>query len=59
MIIEESEFKGNKTLVLKKTAEDNYPFSFGLTKAKMIVEAIDDIKAFIAKYDVPKPEHNG
>ena len=51
MHVEESEFKGNKVLVLRNQADDKYPFSFGLQKAKMILEAIDDIKAFVAKND--------
>ena len=51
MHIEESEFKGNKVLVLRNQADDKYPFTFGLAKAKMILEAIDDIKAFVAKND--------
>ncbi len=50
-MIEESEFKGNKMIVLKKTAEDKFPFQFGLTKAKLIVENIEGIKEFIAKHD--------
>ena len=43
---EYSEFKGNKMIVLKRTAEDNYPFSFGKNKAKLIVENFDAIKKF-------------
>lgn len=50
-MIEESEFKGNKMLVLKKTAEDKWPFQFGLTKAKLILENVEGIKEFVAKYD--------
>ncbi len=46
MAVEFSEFKGNKILVLKKTPEDTYPFSFGKAKAKMIVENFEEIKKF-------------
>jgi hypothetical protein len=47
MVVEFSEFKGNKIIVLKKTADDTYPFSFGVNKAKLILEHIDDIKTFV------------
>jgi hypothetical protein len=47
VIVEHTEFKGNKILVLKRDANDSYPFSFGKGKAKLIVEAIEDIKKFV------------
>lgn len=50
-IVEESEYKGNPMIVLKNSEEDKYPFQFGIKKAKLVVENIDAIKAFIAKYD--------
>ena len=53
-IVEESEYKGNPVLVLKNTEEDRFPFSFGLKKAKLIVEHIEDVKKFVAKHDKPK-----
>lgn len=40
-----SEYKGNSLLVLNP--ESRYPFQFGLTKAKMILEHLDSIKAFV------------
>ena len=46
MVVEYSEFKGNKIITLKRDENDKYPFSFGKTKAKMIVENFDDIKVF-------------
>lgn len=51
MIIEKSEYRGNPLLVIKRTEEDKYPFSFGVTKAKMILEALEDIKKFVAEND--------
>jgi len=45
----ESEYKGKPILTLNP--EDRYPFSFGVTKAKLIVQYLDEIKAFIEKYD--------
>lgn len=50
-IIEESEFKGNKMIVIKMNEEDKYPFQFGVKKAKMVVENIEEIKKFVEKYD--------
>lgn len=50
-IVEESEFKGNAMIVLKNDEEDKFPFQFGVKKAKLIVENIEAIKAFVAKND--------
>ena len=46
VIVEESEFKGNKLLVLKRGDDDRFPFRFGKSKAKLIVEAFEQIKKF-------------
>ncbi|MFH1258461.1 MAG: hypothetical protein ABII74_01370 [Elusimicrobiota bacterium] len=53
-IISESEYKGNPMLVIKNTEEDKFPFQFGLKKAKMILENIENIKQFVEKYDKEK-----
>lgn len=55
-IVEESEYKGNPMIVLKNNEEDRYPFQFGLKKAKLVIEHIEDIKQFIAKHDKDKGE---
>ncbi len=39
------EFKGNK--VLNLNPESKFPFSFGLAKAKLVLENIDVIKKFV------------
>jgi hypothetical protein len=44
---ETSEYRGHKTLILKRDAEDKYPFQFGLGKAKLILDHIEDIKKFV------------
>ena len=44
---ERSEFKGKQVLILKRNEEDKYPFSFGLGKAKLIIENIEEIKKFV------------
>lgn len=51
MIVERSEFKGKPTLILKRSEDEKFPFSFGLTKAKMMLEAIEEIKKFVAEND--------
>jgi len=41
------EFKGNVVLTLKRTEDDQYGFTFGLSKAKLILEHYEDIKRFV------------
>lgn len=50
MLVEESEFKGNAMLVLKQVEDDKFPFQFGLKKAKLVLEHIEDIKKFVEKH---------
>ncbi len=47
----ESEFKGNPMLVLSQGPDDRFPFQFGLKKAKLILEHLQEIKAFVEKHD--------
>ncbi len=51
MIVEKTEYKGQPVLILKRNENDRYPFSFGLGKARMILESIDDIKKFVEEND--------
>lgn len=44
---ERSEFKGRPILVIKRDENDKYPFSFGLSKAKLILENIEEIESFV------------
>ncbi len=48
--VKETEFKGNPMIVLATGPEDKYPFQFGLRKAKLVVEHIEDIKKFVEKH---------
>jgi len=48
-MVERSEFKGKPVLVIKRDENDQYPFSFGLSKAKLILENIDEIKKFVTE----------
>ena len=47
-MVERTEFKGKPVMVIKRDENDKYPFSFGMMKAKMILENIDEIKRFVA-----------
>ncbi|MGE5280044.1 MAG: hypothetical protein ACM3L6_04795 [Deltaproteobacteria bacterium] len=53
-MIERSEFKGKPILILKRDEEDRYPFSFGLSKARLIVENFDEIKKFVEENAQPE-----
>jgi len=46
----ESEFKGNPMIVLSQGDEDKFPFQFGLKKAKLVLEYIEEIKKFVEKH---------
>jgi len=46
-MVERSEYKGKPLIVMKRSEDDKYPFSFGLSKAKLILENIEEIKKFV------------
>jgi len=46
-MIERSEYKGKPLIVIKRSEEDKFPFSFGVSKAKLILENIEEIKKFV------------
>jgi hypothetical protein len=48
-IVERGEYKGKPLLVLKRNAEDKYPFSFGVSKARLILDNLEEIKKFVAE----------
>ncbi len=54
MVVEYSEYKGHKLIVLKKDADSKFPFSFGKGKARMIVENFEAIKKFAEEEDEAK-----
>lgn len=51
MIVEKTEYKGQPVLILKRNENDRYPFSFGMSKARLILEAIEEIKKFVQEND--------
>lgn len=46
-MVERSEYKGKPVLIIKRNEDDKYPFSFGLTKARMILDNLEEIKRFV------------
>jgi len=58
-IVETSEYKGNAMLVLRRTPDDRFPFQFGLNKAKLMLEAVEEIRAWVAKQEAAKPKDGG
>lgn len=44
-----SEYKGRPVITLNPG--DRYTFTFGLNKAKMILQHLDEIRTFVEKYD--------
>jgi hypothetical protein len=48
-LVRVGEYKGNKTISLLKHKDDKYPFTFGLIKAKLIVENFQAIKEFASQ----------
>jgi len=60
-MIKRSEYKDKPTLQLMKDENDRFPFSFGIAKARMILENLDAIRSFVAEQEVTKngPEKFG
>ena len=46
----EGEYRGNAMLIIRQTAQDKFPFQFGVRKARLILEHLDDIKKFLEKH---------
>lgn len=46
----EGEYKGNAMLIIRRTPEDKFPFQFGVKKAQLILQHLDDIRRFVAKH---------
>ena len=52
MVSQVTEYKGNKLIMLYRSNDDKYPFSFGIAKAKLILENIDSIRKFVEENDL-------
>ncbi len=53
MPVKTGEYKGHPTISLMKDEEDMRPFTFGLGKAKLIIDNINEIKKFVEKNSSP------
>lgn len=51
MAAERSEYKGRPVLILKESDDDKYPFSFGLKKARLILDHLEEIQNFVAEQE--------
>ena len=47
MPVDFDEYNGNPVIILKRDENDAYPFRFGVRKAQLIINHIDDIKKFV------------
>jgi len=46
-MVERSEFKGKPVLIMRRSEDDKYPFTFGMSKARLILENLEEIKRFV------------
>ena len=51
-MVERSDYNGKPILVLRRSEDDKFPFSFGINKAKLIMENLEEIKKFVAENTV-------
>ena len=49
-IVTEGQYDGKPSLTLLWRADGKYPFSFGVTKARLILACISEIQAFVDKH---------
>ncbi len=52
------EYKGNAIITLPVAGSLKFPFTFGVNKAKAILEFLDEIKKFVQEND-KKPAEDG
>ena len=46
-MVERSEYKGKPVLIIKRNEDDKYPFTFGMNKARLILDNLEEIKRFV------------
>ena len=46
----EGDYKGNAMLIIRQSPQDMFPFQFGVKKARLILEHLEDIKTFVKKH---------
>ena len=50
-VVRESEYNGKPLLEIARDEKDQFGFKFGLKKARMILDHLDEIRAFVEKND--------
>mgnify|MGYP001557808930 CR=1 FL=1 len=53
-MIERGDYQGKSIIILKKDKNDKFFFSFGLSKAKLILDNIEEIKKFVSEHSDSK-----
>ena len=53
-MVERGEFRGKPILILKRDENEKFPFSFGLGKARLIVDNFEEIKKFVEENSKPE-----
>jgi hypothetical protein len=46
----EGDYKGKAMLIIRHAPEDKFPFQFGVKKARLILEHLEDIQKFVEKH---------
>ena len=46
-MVEKTDYNGKPVIILKRNADDRFPFSFGLSKARLILDNVEEIKEFV------------
>lgn len=46
----EGDYRGQPMLIMRQNETDRFPFQFGLRKARLILEHLDDIEEFVVKH---------
>ncbi len=54
VLIDYSDFKGSPMIVLRRNTEDRFPFQFGLQKGRLLVDGIDQIRAWVEREEAKK-----
>ncbi len=53
-MVEKTVFKGNPVIILKRNENDKYPMSFGLSKARLILENLEEVQKFVEENNAKK-----
>ncbi len=48
--VSESVYNGQQMLVIQSRPDDQYPLKFGIRKARLILDHIEDIRTFVRKH---------